>query len=232
MIRKFFALLVLFVFVFACGDKKGEDQVVKEGVKKETVKTEVIIPLTVANFQEKAEDLIGKKVSVSGTVVHVCQHSGKRLFITDENPDVKIKIEAGKNIAKFEQELNGSDIKVIGIVKEFKIDETYLANWEKELKEGKKDIETHEGHDHAKDKSKADEHKGVHTHADGTVHDHSKKDDKKENKDENCETEVKDNAEAFKKIAAFRKKIAEGTKGYQAFYSIECESFKVKKVKE
>ncbi len=220
--RKLLVLVAMALFVFACGDKKAEDKVVKEEVKKEIVKAEVTIPVTVADFQEKAEGLIGKKVSVTGTVTHVCQHSGKKVFIINENPDVKIKIEAGKNIAKFEQELNGSDIEVIGFVKEFKIDEAYLANWEKKLKEGKKDIETHEGHDHAKDESKR-----VQTQADGTVKDHPKNDVKKENKKEDdCETEAKNKAEAIKKIEGYRKKIAEGTKGYLSFYSIVCESFK------
>jgi hypothetical protein len=226
MTKKIFALMVLLVFVLACADKKAEDKTAKEEVKKEVVKAEAVTPVAVADFEQKAEGLVEKKVSISGTVVHVCEHSGKNIFIVNENPEVKVKIVAGKNIAKFEQELNGTDVEFIGVVKEFKIDEAYLADWEKKLKEGKKDIETHEGHDHAK---KVDE-KATHTHADGTVHEGSEHDKTEVKKEDNCETEAKDNAEAFKKIADYRKKIAEGTKGYLSFYSVECESFK--KIKE
>ncbi|MCK7474993.1 MAG: hypothetical protein MZV49_18975 [Rhodopseudomonas palustris] len=57
---------------------------------------------------------VGKNISVEGKVVHVCTHSGKKLFITGENPDVRLYIQAGEEMPKFPMELLGSEIVVEG----------------------------------------------------------------------------------------------------------------------
>lgn len=92
---------------------------------------------TVENFDQKAGKYIGKPVYITGTVDHVCKHSGKKLYIVNKNDD-KVEVLAG-DIEKFPKELEGEDIKVKAIVKEERIDEEYLKEWETEIKSEHKD---------------------------------------------------------------------------------------------
>ncbi|MGE5355271.1 MAG: hypothetical protein ACM3PT_03465 [Deltaproteobacteria bacterium] len=92
---------------------------------------------TVENFEKKAEKFIGKPVYISGTVDHVCKHSGKKLYILGKN-DEKVEVLAG-DIERFPKELEGEDIKVKGTVMEERIDEEYLKEWETEIKSEHKD---------------------------------------------------------------------------------------------
>jgi len=110
------ALISLFaIFLFSCGNQKSTKQT-------ETVaqaEPEVIV-LTVDDLYEKAADLADKEIIVKGTVMHVCQHGGQRCFIMGSNEDINIRIEAGEKIGAFSQELMGSDIEVVGVLKEVK----------------------------------------------------------------------------------------------------------------
>jgi len=200
--KKILVLLVVSVLFFACGNKDKSKQVTSDEVKQEKVKVEEAVKITVDDFKEKAESLVGKKVIIAGTVVHVCEHSGKRMHIINTDPDFRVKIESGKILKSFDKELNGSEVLVTGIVKEMKVDETFLANWEKELNEGKKETGTHDGDNHGKEE-KVEE----------AEHDHDSEAQKKE--------------DGLKKIENYRKKITESKKGYISLFSIECESFKV-----
>jgi hypothetical protein len=67
-----------------------------------------------ASLIENPENYIGKEISVEGKVVHVCMHSGKKLFITGENPDIRLYVQAGEDMPKFPTELLGSEIVVEG----------------------------------------------------------------------------------------------------------------------
>jgi hypothetical protein len=92
--------------------------------------------LTVDNFSEQMSENIGKEVTISGRVTHVCRHGGQRLFITGEDTSRTIRITTGENIPEFDIALEGNMIAVRGIVKELIIDETYLAEWEAEVADG------------------------------------------------------------------------------------------------
>ena len=77
-------------------------------------KSEEVTNLTTAEFATKAPELLDKTVSIEGTVMHVCQHGGKKFFLNDD----RVKIVVSEKIASFDQELVGSDVVVKGIVKE------------------------------------------------------------------------------------------------------------------
>ncbi len=81
-----------------------------------------------------AETMIDKEVSVQGHVTHTCKHSGKRCFIVGDNPQLSIRIEAGGKIQGFNRELVGSTITVKGILKERRLSEEYLEQWEEKVK--------------------------------------------------------------------------------------------------
>jgi hypothetical protein len=92
------------------------------------------IPVNIGDIKTNAPDLMGKLISLDGMVAHVCRESGKRLFLGQES----FKVLASNMVPTFKVEWEGSDITATGYLKEDRIDETYLANWEKELQDGLK----------------------------------------------------------------------------------------------
>ena len=91
--------------------------------------------ISIDDFQDKAHEFVGKKIYITGMVDHVCKHGGKRLQLVGNKEDARLKIEAGDKINKFQKEIEGDDIKVYGTVKEKRIDEAYLSEWEEEVKD-------------------------------------------------------------------------------------------------
>lgn len=175
----FGAIVALFA---SCGTKSGNEEA--------TV-------VTVNDFETAAVNLVDKNVSVEGTVVHVCSHGGKRMFLSDESGEKRIKIEVSDEQTAFTPDLEGALVKVIGKVVEFKIDEPYLAEWEAELKA---EIETTGDTTvkHETDPTFDVEH----------IHNDSKYED-------------------LDRINEYRKEIADGGKGYIAFYSLAYVSHEV-----
>ncbi|MDD4644583.1 MAG: hypothetical protein PHY99_01185 [Bacteroidales bacterium] len=116
--KSLLSILIISVLLVACNGKK-------------TSKTEAV-PVNLSEVTTKAPELMGKLISLEGMVAHVCHESGKRLFLGEDS----FKVLASNKIPKFDIAMEGSDVVVTGYLKEDKIDETYLASWEKELKEG------------------------------------------------------------------------------------------------
>ncbi|HEB62309.1 MAG TPA: hypothetical protein ENI82_04070 [Bacteroidetes bacterium] len=92
-----------------------------------------IVP--VEDFQGKADAFVGKTIYVSGTVDHVCKHGGKKVVIVSDDGQASLKIMAGDKISKFDKSIEGETINVLGTVKELRVDEAYLVNWEEEVKD-------------------------------------------------------------------------------------------------
>ncbi len=98
-----------------------------------TSKEEVRDVLTIAQLIEQAPILVGKEISVVGTVDHVCKHGGKRMFLVGSNDQERMKVNLGEGQLAFTPEMEGSDLVVKGIVDELKIDKPYLDQWESEV---------------------------------------------------------------------------------------------------
>lgn len=121
---KIFGILAV-MFVFAACSKQ-------EDAKSDAVEAE--IPLVkVADFESQAEKFVNKKVLIEGTVVHVCAHSGKRVFIVDGNDDVRVKIEAEDNSPGFKMELIGSKVAFEGIIEEDRLSKAEIEERELEI---------------------------------------------------------------------------------------------------
>ena len=115
-------ILVAAVFLMACGGQSSSDQSDQTTATEETVTETGPMVLSLAEFQEKAENIVGKEVALEGNVIHVCKHGGKKMFITADDPDVRIKITTGEEMAAFDTELEGSYVKVRGIVEEMMVE--------------------------------------------------------------------------------------------------------------
>ncbi|HAX93678.1 MAG TPA: hypothetical protein DCY25_07010 [Bacteroidales bacterium] len=109
MTRKLFAFSVIALIMISCGT----------GGKKEAAQTnqeQGAVSVEFASLIANPSEYVGKNISVEGKVVHVCMHSGKKLFITGDNPDVRLYIQAGEEMPKFPTELLGSEVIVEGML--------------------------------------------------------------------------------------------------------------------
>jgi hypothetical protein len=105
---KFFILMTAAILLSSCGSKSGKDAASIDGSYPSAGKVEFTA------LVDNPSEYVGKTISVEGKVVHVCMHSGKKLFITGENPDIRLFIQAGENMPKFPMDLLGSEVVVEG----------------------------------------------------------------------------------------------------------------------
>ncbi len=124
MIKKYYYLLVAVLFFAACAGEDTQKDAKEAETKSETPAVEV---LTLAEFGDKAADFLDKEVKVSGTVDHVCKHGGKKLFLVEDGVEGGVKVFAEE---KFDEALIGTKVTVVGIVKEFRVDEDYCHSLE------------------------------------------------------------------------------------------------------
>jgi hypothetical protein len=104
MIKKIFGLLLLSVVIASCGNS---------GTKVENGEATVV---EFASLIENPVQFENTDITITGKVVHVCTHSGKKMFIVGENPDIRLFITAGEDIPQFPMELLGSEITVTGLL--------------------------------------------------------------------------------------------------------------------
>lgn len=116
--------LLLITFVFASCDTNEQKQAGNQ-----------ITKIEVADFESKAPEYSGQKVSLKGTVVHVCKHGGKRMFIISDDPDKRVKILSTEKSGVFNAEMEGSDVSVTGIVSVQEITKASLAKMRSEAEE-------------------------------------------------------------------------------------------------
>lgn len=131
--NKLFALFILVMgFLSSCDS----------GIKEEARDTKNdTIQITVLSFAGQADTLANRQVIIEGTVLHTCKHGGKRMFLVDGSDSIRVKITAGPEITKFDESLVGSRVRVFGTLKEERIDEKYLNEWENEVKNPKENHE-------------------------------------------------------------------------------------------
>lgn len=127
MIRTFIYGLILAGFVItSCnpGAKPTDTETAQEQV--DTFKE----ALSVTQLLQIAELYVDSAIMVKGTVTHTCKHSGKRCFIVDSIDNQSIRIEAKGNIGGFNKELVGTEICVNGILREKRLEKSYIDEWE------------------------------------------------------------------------------------------------------
>jgi len=112
--KKIALLAVFAAFFFSCGNQKNQSEKASEGAEKSAV------VYSVDELYANAADLVGREVTVKGTVMHVCKQGGGRCFLMGSNEDFNIRVEAGEKIGTFSQEQMGSDLTITGIFKEVK----------------------------------------------------------------------------------------------------------------
>lgn len=194
MFRNLCILAIAALFIASCATESTQDATVE---------------VTLAQFEAGAADHVGKTVSITGTVDHVCRHGGKKMFIVSEGSGERLKITATPDVGAFNVDLEGSNVRVEGVVEVLKVDEAYLANWEGEVcaAEGLP-VDAAEG-EHHDETAEAAVVEGA------------------EAADEQLAeaTDEVQSPEELKQINALREQLAESGQEYLAFYSLACNSF-------
>lgn len=108
--------IIFYTFIvtlfFSCGNQNNKST--SEDVEKSAT------VYSVDELYANAVDLVGREVTIKGTVMHVCKQGGGRCFLMGSNEDFNIRVEAGEKIGAFSQEQMGSDLTITGIFKEVK----------------------------------------------------------------------------------------------------------------
>ena len=114
------------------------------GNKKNTEKNEVTseqtatAALQVDDVLAQAPTLANKEIKLEGVCTHTCAHGATKIFLMGSDDTKTIRVEAGK-LGSFDKKCVNSIVTVDGILKEERIDEAFLQQWEAQLKEQKAD---------------------------------------------------------------------------------------------
>lgn len=190
--KKFFFFLAISAFIIGnnSGCKNGENQAV-DSTK---------LSVTVDSFLATPENWVNKDILITGTVSHVCRHSGKKLFLFGADAQKTVKINAGVDFSSFDLKYEGTDVEITGtVVEDEKIDANYLNEWEADIKRmvDDKDIKVCNAESQA---------------ITGQTSDSTKVDEAVE--------------DPFADVKEFRKKLEESGKTYISIYAINCKTLK------
>ncbi len=139
MIKKLFYLVAIAGLLGACQSKQSNND--NQTNTEETVEQklqEEVPEIDITDFDTQAANYVGKTVKVKGIVDHVCKHGGKKLLLVADSADIHVESDS-----RFDETIVGSEVSVIGKVKEFRVDEAYCLKMDednlKSHSEGKSD---------------------------------------------------------------------------------------------
>ena len=110
------------------------------GGKKQAQTAEEVAVMSIDEVMAKAADLVEQTVVIEGVCTHTCSHGAKKMFLVGSDDSKTLRIEAGE-LGAFDTKVVNNVVTVKGIIKEERIDEAYLQDWEARLK-----AETEEKH--------------------------------------------------------------------------------------
>ena len=72
--------------------------------------------VSVDSVQKNPEKYFDKTIVLKGRVVHTCKVTGKKMFLTGSDENNLIRINAGDNISRFDESLQGEIVIVKGVL--------------------------------------------------------------------------------------------------------------------
>ena len=120
---KSFLILATALLMVACGGNTSNKS------KGEEAQAEAVAVMDIDAILSSAEELVGQEVAIEGICTHIygC-HLDVGIVPLDDDTKT-IRIESGK-LGAFDQKCVNSIVKVKGMLKEERIDEAYLKQWE------------------------------------------------------------------------------------------------------
>lgn len=123
-----FAAIAATAFTFvACGNKQAKT------TENETATVEQSGALEIDSLLANAEALTDQAVTIEGVCTHACKHGATKIFLMGSDDTQMIRVEAGK-LGSFDTKCVNSIVRVNGTLKEQRVDEAYLQQWEAQLK--------------------------------------------------------------------------------------------------
>ncbi|MFA8433240.1 MAG: OB-fold nucleic acid binding domain-containing protein [Marinifilaceae bacterium] len=92
----------------------------------------------VADLYNTGKNYVEQEVLVEGTVMHICKHGGKKMFIAGKDLNKLVQIVPTGSIEKFNENLEGEDIAITGIVRKLVIEEKNHGDGEHQHGQGEK----------------------------------------------------------------------------------------------
>ena len=109
----------------ACGNKQAKTN--------ETAAVEQSGAMEIDSLLANAETLADQAVTIEGVCTHACKHGATKIFPMGSDDTQVIRMEAGK-LGSFDTKCVNSIVRVNGTLKEQRVDEAYLQQWEAQLK--------------------------------------------------------------------------------------------------
>ena len=103
------------------------------GGKKQQAAEEAVVVMSIDDVMAKASGLVEQEVTIEGVCTHTCSHGAKKMFLVGSDDTKTLRIEAGE-LGAFDTKVVNNVVTVKGIIKEERIDEAYLVDWENRLK--------------------------------------------------------------------------------------------------
>lgn len=97
--------------------------------------------MSIDDVMAKASGLVDQTVTIEGVCTHTCSHGAKKMFLVGSDDSKTLRVEAGE-LGAFDTKVVNQVVTVKGTLKEERIDEAYLVDWENRLKAG---TEEHHG---------------------------------------------------------------------------------------
>ncbi len=116
-------MMVTACFLSSCSGGKKQSQNVEEAV----------VAMSIDDVMAKAADLVEQIVVIEGVCTHTCSHGAKKMFLVGSDDTKTLRIEAGE-LGAFDTKVVNNVVTVKGTLKEERIDEAYLQDWEARVK--------------------------------------------------------------------------------------------------
>ena len=101
--------------------------------KKQSLSTDQAVALTIDEVMAKAGELVEQQVLIEGVCTHTCSHGAKKMFLVGSDDTKTLRVEAGE-LGAFDTKVVNNVVTVKGTLKEERIDEAYLQDWENRVK--------------------------------------------------------------------------------------------------
>lgn len=118
------ALMATCLTMVSCGNSKKQQAQTAE---------QVVVAMSIDDVMAKAPELVDQTVVIEGVCTHTCSHGAKKMFLVGSDDSKTLRIEAGE-LGAFDTKVVNQVVTVKGILKEERIDEAYLQDWEARLK--------------------------------------------------------------------------------------------------
>lgn len=116
-------IIAISTLILSCKSEK-KDRKIPVSETTEHLQTPV---LALGEFESKAGEFVNKEVQIKGIVDHVCKHSGKKLFVVNDDGNVHVISDT-----RFDDALKGSELLITGIVLEERVDEATCLQMEED----------------------------------------------------------------------------------------------------